>query len=209
MADELGLRERKKQATRGRITAVALALFDEHGFDKVPVSWVAREAEVSEATVFNYFPTKEDLVYAGMEAYEGDLLEAVRGRPKGTSVVSAFREHVLQPRGALASADPALVEQIAVTARVVAGSSALQAREQQIVDRATGELADLVAAERRPGIGDMESWVVANALMGVSRAAIRVAHTGACEGWSARRIARAVVTRARRSFAVLEQGLPD
>jgi hypothetical protein len=133
----------------------------------------------------------------------------VRSRPKGTSVVSAFREHVLQPRGALASADPAMIEEIAVTARVIAGSSALQTREQQIVDRATRELAELVAAERRPGIGEVESWVVANALMGVSRATVRVVHTGASEGWSARRIARAVVTRARRSFDVLERGLPD
>src|SRR6266540_4360553 len=60
---------------------------------------VAREADVSPATVFNYFPTKEDLVYGRMEAFEEELLSAVRDRPPGESVLEAFGRFVLQPRG--------------------------------------------------------------------------------------------------------------
>ena len=120
-----GLRERKKQQTRQRMIDVALELFDERGFDRVPVAEVARAAEVSEATVFNYFPTKEDLVYQSMEAFEATLLDAVRLRPAGTSVVAAFRDCVLQPRGALAADDPAMTERIARTARIIAGSGQL------------------------------------------------------------------------------------
>ena len=62
MDAELGLRERKKLRTRQLIAETAMRLFVERGFDAVPVAAVARAAEVSEATVFNYFPTKEDLV---------------------------------------------------------------------------------------------------------------------------------------------------
>jgi AcrR family transcriptional regulator len=101
MSVPTGLRERKKQQTRQRISAAALELFDERGFDRVPVTEIAQAAEVSEATLFNYFPTKEDLVYGGIEACEQQLLDAVRHRPAGTSVLAAFRDHVLQPRGAL------------------------------------------------------------------------------------------------------------
>ncbi|TMM00918.1 MAG: helix-turn-helix transcriptional regulator, partial [Actinobacteria bacterium] len=61
MSQELGLRERKKQRTRELIEATARQLFIERGFEAVPVAEIARAAEVSEATVFNYFPTKEDL----------------------------------------------------------------------------------------------------------------------------------------------------
>ncbi|HEV3295288.1 MAG TPA: TetR family transcriptional regulator, partial [Streptosporangiaceae bacterium] len=77
MDAELGLRERKKLRTRQLIAETAMRLFVERGFDAVPVAAVARAAEVAEATVFNYFPTKEDLVYQGMEVFEDELLAAV------------------------------------------------------------------------------------------------------------------------------------
>src|SRR5262249_57722047 len=115
-----GLRERKKQQTRQRMIDVALELFDERGFDRVPVAEVAQAAEVSEATLFNYFPTKEDLVYQSMEAFEATLLDAVRQRPAGTSVVAAFRDCVLQLRGALTADGPAMIRRIATSARVIA-----------------------------------------------------------------------------------------
>lgn len=62
VTDELGLRERKKQRTRELIAETARRLFSARGFDRVTVAEIARAAEVSEQTVFNYFPTKEDLV---------------------------------------------------------------------------------------------------------------------------------------------------
>ncbi|HVD58038.1 MAG TPA: helix-turn-helix domain-containing protein, partial [Thermoleophilaceae bacterium] len=68
-----GLRERKKQETRQLIADTARRLFTERSFDAVPVAEVARAANVSEKTVFNYFPTKEDLVYSRLEAFEDEL----------------------------------------------------------------------------------------------------------------------------------------
>lgn len=68
-APELGLRERKKQRTRAAIMDAALALFTSRGFEAVTTAEVARTAEVSEATVFNYFATKEDLVYDRLETF--------------------------------------------------------------------------------------------------------------------------------------------
>ncbi|HEX3475028.1 MAG TPA: TetR family transcriptional regulator [Kofleriaceae bacterium] len=62
MSAPSGLREQKKQATRHRISDIATRLFAERGFDAVTVEDVARAAEVSKMTVFNYFPRKEDLV---------------------------------------------------------------------------------------------------------------------------------------------------
>jgi AcrR family transcriptional regulator len=58
-----GLRERKKELTRQQISAVATDLFQERGFEQVTVAEVARAADVSTKTVFNYFPRKEDLYF--------------------------------------------------------------------------------------------------------------------------------------------------
>jgi AcrR family transcriptional regulator len=204
---ELGLRERKKQRTRQLIADTAWRLFSERGFDAVPVAEVARVAEVSEATVFNYFPTKEDLVFHRMEAFEDELVETVRDRPEGESVVQAFGRFVLRPRGFLASDEPAATEGMRAAARVLTGSPALIARQREILDRYTDTLAALLAEERKLGPGDPEPWVMANALIGVHRALIAYTHRQALDEVPNRRIARNVVTHGKRALAILEQGL--
>src|SRR5436305_14133993 len=90
MTTDVGLRERKKQRTRQLIADTARRLFAERGFDRVTVAEIAREAEVAQATVFNYFPTKEDLFYSRLEAFEEQLLAAIRERAPGQRVLAAF-----------------------------------------------------------------------------------------------------------------------
>ena len=204
---EIGLRERKKQRTREHIAATAWRLFSERGFDEVPVAEIAREAEVSEATVFNYFPTKEDLVFNRMEAFEQDLLDAIRDRAEGESIVDAFGRFVLRPRGFLASDDPAATEGMRGAARVLTGSPALEARQREILDRYTATVASYLAEERGMAATDPEPWVIANALIGVHRALIAYTHREALAGVPNRRIARNLVRRGKRALAILEQGL--
>src|SRR5215213_9281362 len=93
-----GLRERKKQQTRQAIADTARRLFSERGFDAVTVAEIARAADVAEKTVFNYFPTKEDLFYSRLEAFEEELLAAIRGRPGGESAIAAFRDFLMARR---------------------------------------------------------------------------------------------------------------
>src|SRR6266508_2541154 len=107
MDDRPGLRERKKQQTWGLIAQTAHRLFQEHGFDAVTVADVAREADVARKTVFNYFPTKEDLVYSGLEFFEARLLDAIRERKPGESILAAFARLVTESRGLLAADYPA------------------------------------------------------------------------------------------------------
>ena len=207
MATELGLRERKKLRTRQQIADTAWRLFAERGFDEVPVAEIARAAEVSEATVFNYFPTKEDLVFHRMEAFEDELLTAIRDRGEGESIVEAFGRFVLRPRGFLGSDDPEATDGMRRVARVMTGSPALQARERQILDRYTSTMAALIGEERGMSPGDPEPWVMANALIGVHRALVSYTHRQALEGVPNRRIARNVLRHGKRALAILEQGI--
>ena len=204
---ELGLRERKKQRTREQIADTAWQLFAERGFDQVTVAEIAADAEVSEATVFNYFPSKEDLVFHRMEAFEQELLAAIRNRPEGETIVAAFGRFALRPRGFLASDDPRAREGMRAAARIITGSHALLSREREIFERFTGTLAALIAEERGMAPNDLEAWVAANALIGLHRALIDYTHRQALAGVENRRIARNLRRHGGRALALLEHGL--
>ena len=90
-----GLRERKKARTRQVIADAAVRLFAERGYERVAVSEVAREAEVSEQTVYNYFQTKEQLVTDRDQLVQDELSRMIRTRAPGTTPAAAIREYVL------------------------------------------------------------------------------------------------------------------
>src|SRR5215207_3433963 len=169
-APQLGLRERKKQHTRELIAETARGLFSERGFERVPVAEVARAAEVSEQTVFNYFPTKEDLVYWRLGSFEDELLATIREREPGEPALAAFRRFVLSQRGLLGEHDPAAREQLRSFTRMIVESPALRAREAQILLGYTASLAALLAEQTGAADGDVRPAVAANAMMGVHRA---------------------------------------
>jgi AcrR family transcriptional regulator len=94
--DDTGLRERKKARTRRLIADTAARLFAERGFERVAVVDVAREAEVAEQTVYNYFHTKEQLVTDRDQQIQDRLCELIRSRPPGVSPAAAIRAYVLR-----------------------------------------------------------------------------------------------------------------
>jgi AcrR family transcriptional regulator len=200
-----GLRERKKEQTRQLIADAARELFAERGFDAVTVAEVARAADVSEATVFNYFPRKEDLVYGRMESFEDELLAAVRDRAPGESALQAFGRFVLEPRGLLAGKS-ANEELLAIT-RMIAESPALLAREEEIFLRYTRSLASLLAEETGTRPDDVEPWVAANALMGVHRGLIAYVRLQVLAGRRNPRLSRDVRSQGERALALLQSGL--
>jgi AcrR family transcriptional regulator len=210
MEAELGLRERKKLRTRRLIAETAARLFVEQGFEHVSVAAVARAAEVSEATVFNYFPTKEDLVYQGMEAFEDELLASVRDRPAGESVAAAFARFVLRPRGFLGSRDEESARYLIAVSKMIAGSPALQVREREILARYTASLAALIAGQTAADPDDVRPWVVARALIGTHQSLIEFVRRHLAEdSVDPVGLAREVWARGRQAMDQLEQGLAD
>jgi AcrR family transcriptional regulator len=202
-----GLRERKKQRTRQAIAETARALFVERGFEAVRVAEIARAADVSEKTVFNYFATKEDLVFWRLEAFEEEILGAVRERAPGESALAAFRRFVLAQRGLLGQTDEAAREHLTALTRVIADSPALLAREQQILAGYTASLARLLAEETGAPEDDVEAAVAAEAMMGLHRSLIRYARARIIAGKPHPRLSRDVRRQAERAFALLERGL--
>jgi AcrR family transcriptional regulator len=56
---EIGLRERKRIATRRSIQLAAIGLVAENGLDRLTIDEIGRVADISPRTFFNYFPSKE------------------------------------------------------------------------------------------------------------------------------------------------------
>ena len=74
-----GTREAKKDATRRRILDAALTLFEARGFEQTTTKAIARHAKIAEGTVFNYFPTKDDIALYFFELEVDHAIAAVRG----------------------------------------------------------------------------------------------------------------------------------
>jgi AcrR family transcriptional regulator len=207
MAVVAGLRERKKQQTRELIAETARRLFAERGFDAVTVAQVAQAANVSEVTVFNYFPTKEDLVYGGMEFFEETLLDAVRQRAPGESVLEAFCRPVLEGLERLAGEESA--EVILAAGKLISASPGLESHEREIVARYTRLLADQLAEEAGTKPGDVEAIGIASALMGVQRALVDYVRSSVRAGRRGHKLVAETRSQAMRGFGRLEQGLAD
>jgi AcrR family transcriptional regulator len=90
------LRELKKARTRRQIADTAARLFAERGYEHVAVADVARAAEVAEQTVYNYFPTKEQLVTDREDQIQDRLCGLIRSRPPEVSPAAAIRDFVLE-----------------------------------------------------------------------------------------------------------------
>lgn len=67
----MGLRERKRRATRDAIERAAIALVSERGYDNVTVAQICELSSVSQGTFFNYFRTK-DAAIVGIGEYDLD-----------------------------------------------------------------------------------------------------------------------------------------
>lgn len=165
-----GLRERKKEQKRERLTQAAFDLFTERGFDDVTVEEIAERAEVSKSTLFRYFDTKEDLLLVGARMHRDALLSALSDRPTDEPVLTSLRS-ALQSMAVDYQADRAVAIQ---RNRIIAESPALGARS---LERQAAWEDGLAAGilPRLAGSADAETRaaVLAAAAMAVVRVATR------------------------------------
>ncbi|GIG66275.1 TetR/AcrR family transcriptional regulator [Phytomonospora endophytica] len=207
MTEELSLRERKKRETGRIIWTTALAMFRERGFDAVSVKEIADAVSVSKMTVFNYFPTKEDLVMHPMAEHIDEPMRVVRDRPSGVTPHAAFRAHFI---AALRRFDAAtglnakpLVRDIQ---QLVTKTPTLMMRmlaynglgERMLADQLVSEGATAATAEIMAG----QIMATRNVLIHLNR--------GTLDGGRApAEVLPEAIVNAERAFDLLENGLGD
>ncbi|WP_163864505.1 TetR family transcriptional regulator [Myxococcus eversor] len=200
MSSELGLRERKKLETRRLLAEVATRLFAEQGFDAVTVADIAAAANVSDKTVFNYFPTKEDLVLNGREEQESELLRAVRERSAAEPVLAVVRRHTLAIAERL-NALPA--ERRAAFRKVIQSTPSVHTRIRQMSLQSEEQLAQILAEQTGASAGDPTPRVVASIIGVLTRLAYGVGGGPAGKRRSHAETVESIVN----AFELCEQGL--
>lgn len=141
---EPGLRDLKKARTRRLIADTAARLFAEQGYEQVTVREIARAAEVAEQTLYNYFPTKEQLVTDREQQIQQQLDDLIRSRPVGTSPAAAIRDFVLQSVSAIGDTQP----------QIALGTLGYLAVISPAVNRLALELTDRQATALATAIGE-------------------------------------------------------
>lgn len=92
---QLGRRDRKKNATRERLITEAARLFGSQGFDETTTTEIAEAADVAQRTLFRHFPTKEAVLFGDMVDLRLELRDALADRPADEPVLEAVRQAVL------------------------------------------------------------------------------------------------------------------
>jgi AcrR family transcriptional regulator len=199
----LGLREEKKQRTREAIASTALGLFLEHGFEGVTVSALAKAVGVSQATIFNYFPAKEDLVYERLSDFSSRLISAIAERPEGESAVAAFERFLLGERVNLGT--PAERERMVAITRLITSSPTLVARELDSYEHAVLPLAAAIAR----GSTGADDRFAARAFLSLHRSLVHELRDALVLGHPSSRVAMLIEERTLSGCARLEKAFPE
>ena len=172
----VSLRERKKQATRRLLRRAALDLVAERGLANVTVEDIAEAAEVSPRTFFNYFPSKEAVLFGGEPDRAAQLRERVATQAPGEPVIAALRAVLAQDAETMADelrslgGDPADWLRRMKVARTDPLVRAAHAAQMATIERAIAEgIAARVGADQE---ADPYPGVLAAAAVSVVRACL-------------------------------------
>ncbi|MBR0819004.1 TetR/AcrR family transcriptional regulator [Bradyrhizobium liaoningense] len=162
-SDGPGLRQRKLQATRERLTRAAMALFLERGFEATTIDDIATAADVSRRSFFHYFASKEDVVSAWQEGAATALVAEIVARPANESMLTAAENAIA---GAIKRIDPA---EAAAMSRLKRDNPALQARDQLKYEKLERALAEGLAQRAKNKPDRLKAQLVAMIATGAMR----------------------------------------
>jgi AcrR family transcriptional regulator len=170
---EAGLREVKKERTRRSLLVTAYRLFEAKGYDATTITEIARAAEVSQGTFFNYFAAKEDLIFGDRAEIAEAGIEALKRRGPADTPADAVARGFEAMLGAQGRRDPDGLEHQRV--RLLLTVPSLYAtslwRLFDIQHRMAAQLRKMFPGE----LDDTEAAILVGAFAGAGMASLRAA----------------------------------
>lgn len=165
-----GLRERKKRQTYTAIHDAAMRLFAERGYGGTTIADIADAADVSRATFFSYYASKDDVVF-GEAPQAAEALRALLDElPAGMTTLEAVREWLRTLAGWLDDERLPLQRRLALeTPSVGARRAAIYAEFEDII---AGALARELEADDPELVARMAAAALIGALSTAEKAAV-------------------------------------
>jgi len=167
MGTDPGLRERKKQKTRGTIQEHALRLIAAQGYDATTVDQIAAAAEISPSTFFRYFKSKEDVVIE--DDYDPIMMAEFLAAPAELPPVAAFRYALREAMSKLTEDE---LRRVWERTQLQLSVPALRARSLENFLSTRDMIGEAIAQRTGRRATDLEVRSYAGALMGVLLAAL-------------------------------------
>jgi AcrR family transcriptional regulator len=202
-----GLRERKKRWTRQQISDVATILFVVRGFDHVKVSEVAEIVGVSEKTIYNYFPTKESLVFDLADEGLARLAAALRERDSGESPTRSMLSALEEDMDGFDDLPDESHTFVLVFAEMIASTASLRAAWLDLQRRVVTVVTEVLAARAEVDPRDPEPMIAAHAIAGLQEVAYHSRIRRFEQGLRGAELREAVSSDMERAARLLDTGL--
>ncbi|MDC9808580.1 MULTISPECIES: TetR family transcriptional regulator [Rhizobium] len=158
-----GRRERKRRQTRERIEQAAVSLFLRRGFEATTIEDITEAADISKRSFFDYFPSKEEVVFAWQDSFADRLTAEVAARPASESSVAAVEAAIAAT--VIASVD----ERGLALAELIHDTPALKARDQLKYARLEQKLAEALLLRKGSAPERSRMRVLAAVVIGALR----------------------------------------
>jgi AcrR family transcriptional regulator len=162
------LRDHKRDATRLRLVEAGHRLIHDHGFDATTAADIAKAAGVTERTFFRHFPSKGEVVTAGWRLRAERSRQAMEQEPPDAPIIEVVRTglHAF-------AADFTPEDQTSrANARALWANHTVALLLLDVVLGMEQDVAAEVAGRGGRDRDDLDVRIVANAAIGVLRAAI-------------------------------------
>jgi AcrR family transcriptional regulator len=168
MSMQIGLRERKKAATRAALSQAAMRLALEHGVENVTAEAIAAAADVAPRTFHNYFSSKEEAIVAVLVDRAAGFADALRARPADEPIWDALNHAMVDSLSRQADE----IAEFRAQLQLVKSSPPLMAYHLTVFDEADRLLTTAIAERTR---ADVDSELYPRLLAAVAIAALKTA----------------------------------
>jgi AcrR family transcriptional regulator len=175
-----GLRERKKERVRIAIQREAIRLFLEQGFDQTTVEQIAEAADVSPATFYRYFTSKEDSVVT--DGYDPIFIQSLVDRPADEPLVESLRSVLLAATEYFERDRDFLIARHALAKQ----TPALQMAIREDLERSMQLFSALIARHVRRSPDDLDVRIAVGSITGAMHEAFHLWLEQGAKGGSAR-----------------------